>query len=147
METSELANGEVRLSLLRDSEAEPEREWLRALLYDIVLEESGQSVGQIDLRLGYTTHVVKYGGHIGYGVNEDWRGHGFAASACRLVSTVAREHGMDVIWITCDPENWASRKTCEAVGADLVEIVDLPEGCDLYERGGRQVCRYRWVLY
>jgi predicted acetyltransferase len=47
------------------------------------------------------------------------------------------------VWITCDPDNIASRKTCELAGARLVEIVDLPEDTDMYREGMRQKCRYR----
>ncbi len=53
---------------------------------------------------------------------------------------------MSSLWITCDPSNTPSRKTCELAGGTLVEIVDLPEDHDLYRAGGRQVCRYRFAL-
>jgi tagatose 1,6-diphosphate aldolase len=32
------------------------------------------------------------------------------------------------------------------VGAELVEVVDVPEGTPLYQRGERQKCRYRLDL-
>jgi tagatose 1,6-diphosphate aldolase len=46
----------------------------------------------------------------------------------------------------CRPENSASRRTCEMVGAELADIVDLPEDHNMYQRGYRQVCRYRLTL-
>jgi tagatose 1,6-diphosphate aldolase len=39
---------------------------------------------------------------------------------------LAVRHGLSELWITCNPDNIASRRTCEAAGAELVEVVDLP---------------------
>jgi tagatose 1,6-diphosphate aldolase len=50
---------------------------------------------------------------------------------------------MSEVWITCDPENTASRRTCELAGADFIEIIDLPPDIDMYQDGERQKCRYR----
>ena len=144
---AEISNGEITLRLAKDTPANPKKQWLRALHYDITLSESGTVVGQIDLRLGYTTSLVRYGGHFGYGVAEAHRGNHYAGKACLLLKDVARHHGLDVIWITCNPDNLASRKTCEWIGAQLVEIVDLPPENDQYQEGERQKCRYRWIIY
>jgi tagatose 1,6-diphosphate aldolase len=59
---------------------------------------------------------------------------------------LARRHGLYALWITCNPENVASRRTCELTGAEFVEIVDLPPESDMYERGERRKCRYRLDL-
>jgi len=45
---------------------------------------------------------------------------------------LARSHDLNPLWITCNPDNIASRRTCELAGATLVEIVDLPENTDMY---------------
>ena len=80
---------------------------------------------------------------IGYGVDFDFRGKRYAARACRLLFHLARCHGMSQLWITCNPENVASRRTCELVGGVLVDIVDVPSTIDVYREGDRQKCRYR----
>ena len=59
---------------------------------------------------------------------------------------IALRHGFTELWITCDPDNWPSRRTCERIGAELIEIIDLPEDLDMYLDGERQKCRYRWQL-
>ena len=59
---------------------------------------------------------------------------------------LARRHGLAELWITCNPENKASRRTCEFAGAELIEIVDLPPHTDMYQEGERQKCRYRLQL-
>ncbi len=142
---SELRYDGVVLSLERDAPAEPARNWLRALHYAI--GAGAQRVGHIDLRLGYTTSLVLYGGHFGYEIDPPHRGHHYAGKACKALAPVATAFGMDTLWITCSPDNWASRKTCEYVGATLIEIVDLPPDSEMYLEGDRQKCRYRWILY
>lgn len=55
---------------------------------------------------------------------------------------VAIAHGMDKIIITCNPDNIASRRTCEKAGLVLNEIVKLPEHNDMYQEGERHKCIY-----
>ena len=105
--------------------------------------ETGAHLGDIDLRLSNDHYITHYAGHIGYGVNRPYRGHHYAARACRLLLPLAKKHGLDPLWITCNPDNLASRKTCEALGATLEEIVSVPPGSDLFRRGEREKCRYR----
>lgn len=102
-----------------------------------------EGIGSIELRVGDTHHILMYGGHIGYRVLPEHRGHRYAAKACRLLLPLARSHAMGVLWITCNPDNAPSRRTCELAGGELVEIVDLPEDTDMYRAGVRQKCRYR----
>ena len=59
---------------------------------------------------------------------------------------LALRHGMSELWITCNPKHPASRRTCEAAGADFIEVVDLPPEIDMYQKGERQKCRYRLKL-
>jgi len=141
------ANGSgLALRLKEDTSPEKSKGGVRTLNYDMIHLESGETVGFILLRVGYTTEVVRYNGHIGYGVEPNWRGRGFASQACTLLKEVAQSLGMDVIWITCSPENWSSRKTCERVGATLVEVVDVPLEIPSPSHE-RTRCRYRWILY
>ena len=93
-----------------------------------------------------TEHVMLYAGNLGYKVDPPYRGRHLAARAINLLLPVARHHQMSELWICCNPENWASRKTCERIGAELVEIIEVPSGTDLYERGDRANCRYRLRL-
>ena len=126
---------------------EPDRMWVPAYICRIVPAGGSRGLGGIAVRLGYTDELVRYGGHVGYGVNRAYRGHRYAYQACQLVKPAFEAHGMDVVWITCNPDNWASRRTCERLGATLVDIVDLPEHLDMYKEGERQKCRYRWVIF
>jgi predicted acetyltransferase len=100
-------------------------------------------VGSVTLRVGYNADLELYFGHIGYNVFPRVRGRRYAERACRLLLPLARRHGMDPVWITTDPDNWASRKTCERLGAELADVVDVPRQHVLYRRGQRRKCRYR----
>lgn len=42
--------------------------------------------------------------------------------------------------------NYASRKTCEYAGGMLMEIVELPEGNDMRDRGEFEKCIYEFIL-
>ena len=116
--------------------------------YELAMKLHGvdASIGRIGLRLGDSEFLVKYAGQIGYDVDEPHRGHRYAARSCRLLLPLARAHRFEALWITCNPENAASRRTCELVGAELVEIVDLPVDCSMYAEGERRKCRYRLPL-
>jgi predicted acetyltransferase len=99
--------------------------------------------GGIGLRIGNTYEAVMYSGHVGYHVYPPAQGHHYAERACRLLLPLARQHGIDPLWITCNPDNFASRRTCERLGAALVEIVPVPVEHPLYQRGETEKCRYR----
>lgn len=99
--------------------------------------------GSISLRIGDDDNLRMYLGHIGYGVSPVARGRHLAERASRLLLPLARSHGLNEIWITTNPDNIPSRRTCERLGAEMVEIVDLPPEHPLFLRGDRQKCRYR----
>jgi tagatose 1,6-diphosphate aldolase len=120
--------------------------WMR--VRDSVIQDKPPVViaGGIGLRVGTTPAIEMYYGHIGYNVYPPARGRHFAERACRLLLPLARSHGLDVLWITCNPDNLASRRTCERLGMTLVDIVSVPPSEPLYARGDREKCRYRLRL-
>lgn len=99
--------------------------------------------GSISLRIGDDDNLRRYLGHIGYGVFPPLRGQRIAERATRLLLPLAASHGLKELWVTANPENLASRKTCERLGGELVNIVNLPKTHPLYLRGERRKCRYR----
>ncbi len=139
-------NPMIELLLERITPADPVTGWSMTEHYAIVEKASGQAVGTIRLRLGDTDDIRLYAGNIGYRVDEAYRGKRYAQQACMLLKASALEHGFRELWITCDPDNWPSRRTCERIGARLVEIIDLPKDLDMYQDGERQRCRYLWQL-
>jgi tagatose 1,6-diphosphate aldolase len=138
-----LEDGELRLVLVKTKAGEPDSDYVPTYFFRMTQAGQDEKIGSIQLRVGNTPDLVLYGGHIGYGVEPAYRGHHYAARACRLLFPLALRHGLRTLWITCNPDNIGSRKTCERLGAELVEIVDLPEDSDMYQKGWRQKCRYR----
>ena len=105
---------------------------------------SEQEFGTVNLRIGSTQHIEQYAGHIGYGVYPAHRGHHYAARSVLLLLPLARKLGIDPVWITCDPENLASRRSLEIAGAEFIEIVEVPPDCGIRRFGGKlRKCRYR----
>jgi len=101
------------------------------------------SVGHVHLRIGNTENLRLYQGHVGYGVDSGWRGRHYAERATRLILPLAKAHGINPVWITCDPGNIASRRTCERLGGVFVEMVEVPSTALAYRFGARKKCRYR----
>jgi tagatose 1,6-diphosphate aldolase len=143
LDPGKLIDDDLELVLVVKYPGDTEKNLVPAYRFEMRRVPSGERMGGIDLRVGNTHDLVHFGGHLGYGVDAPFRGHHYAARSCRLVLPLAKRHGLDSVWITCNPDNWASRRTCELAGAQYVETVDLPEHTDLYKRGERQKCRYR----
>ena len=98
--------------------------------------------GGIAFRIGTTSEIETFVGHIGYHVYPPARGHHYAERAARLLLPLARRHGMRRLWITCNPDNVASRRTCERLGARLIDTVPIPTTHPFYQRGERAKCRF-----
>jgi len=141
-----LVDRDLMLSLVETEPGDPYCQYVPAYHFKMMLVGQKLEIGRIDLRIGNTPHIVMYAGHIGYRVLPMYRGHHYAARSCALLLPLARCHGLNPLWITCNPDNYASRRTCELAGATFVEIVDLPEDTDMYQMGERQKCRYRLDL-
>ena len=139
----ELIDGELRLVVSKLAPADPVKGWCPAYCFEMIC--GGKCAGDINLRLGDYEFLITYAGQVGYNVAPEFRGRHFAARSVRLLLPLARAHGIRPLWITCNPDNIASRRTCELAGGEMVEVVDLPQDCEMYREGERQKCRYRFV--
>jgi predicted acetyltransferase len=99
--------------------------------------------GGISFRVSDAAETRLYYGHIGYNVFPPARGRHLAARATALLLPLARRHGMRELWITCNPDNLASRRTIERLGGTLVETIAVPTNHPLHQRGETEKCRYR----
>ena len=142
-DTGFLESDEIKLVLERTKEADPSRNRVPAYCF-LICDRQNDTVGYCDLKIGYSDSLY-YSGHIGYGIDEKYSGHHYAAKACRLLFDLAKMHGMKYLYITCTPENLPSRKTCEYLGGELLEIAELPEDHDLrVESGHTHECIYEF---
>lgn len=102
-------------------------------------------MGYISLRLGESPSLY-YLGHIGYRIDPEYRGHGYAQRACRLMKPLLAHLNIHTAVITTDVDNVASRKTCEALGCILERIAPVPEEYRIICSGSQYKCRYIWVI-
>lgn len=125
----------------------PEEEMGFGRNYDYMIVEHGQrkEAGRISLRLG-ESECVYYFGHIGYHVDPPFRGHSYARRACELLRPLILLHGKENVVITCDPDNWPSRKTCIRLGCELERTVDVPEPIQKRWLISARKCRYIWRM-
>lgn len=138
-----LSDGEITLLLSERTQADSEKGYVPAYRYTII--RNGFPAGKCDIRIGDNDNTW-YGGHIGYEIFQEFRGQHYAARACRLLKQVALAHGLTKIYISSNPENIASRKTAEAIGAKLIDTVELPENQEMYILGERKKCIYQWDI-
>lgn len=104
--------------------------------------EGGVPMGELRFRVGDAENALRYPGHIGFEVKDEFRGRRYAARSLLLLLPFARAHGLTGVWLSCDPDNLASRRTCEIAGARLREIVEIPRTHDMYLKGMHVACRY-----
>lgn len=143
LNTSDLHDSEIILKLHKTADADPKRNWVPAYHFKICRKADDAEVGFCDLRIGHTEGTY-YGGNIGYTVYEAFRGHHYAGKACLLLFELARRYEMTYLYITADPDNYASRKTCEYAGGVLEGIFDLPAHKEMYLEGDKRKCVYRF---
>ncbi len=143
-DTSFLKNDEISLFQIKTAEENKDRGWVPAYYFDI-LDKEGIKVGTCDLRIGHNENTY-YGGNIGYFIKEEFRGNHLAGKACLLLFKLAKMHQLEYLIITCDPDNFASRKTCEYAGCKLLEIAKLPEDNEMRKIGDTEKCIYKVVL-
>ena len=103
------------------------------------LTDGDEILGAIELRHFLNSGLLKYGGHVGYGVAPKHRGHGYAQQMVKMIMGDARELNINSLLICCVETNVASRKTIEKCGGLLESTVELI-------RDGRAVTGMRFWL-
>ena len=93
-DTSGLNDGELCLQLIRTTEAQPEKGYVPAYHFHIRRCCDQVVLGECALRVGHNQNTY-YGGNIGYGIYEPYRGHHYAGKACLLLLDLAKRHSMD----------------------------------------------------
>ena len=138
-----LSFGQVRLKFVRIIPGDPSRGFVPAYHFRILLADDSD-VGHINFRVGDTEHVLVCAGHIGFEIHEQFRGNGYALEACRAMAPFIRLISGEVT-ITCDPDNVASLRTIERLGAGFSDEVPVPMHDPHYQRGSRIKRRYKWA--
>jgi len=146
IDVPKLTNGEIFLVCTKKAPGDPEKKWIPA--YHFAVCKGNEQIGYIDIRIGYgggeRNDNLYYGGQIGYGIDEKYRGKGYAVEACKLLLPVAKAHKMTKLIITNNITNIPSRRVCEKLGAKLLRAARLPEWSDLYQNGERFSNIFDW---
>lgn len=136
----------VDLKVRYETTEETSTDGIPTIYYAILLHSTKQRVGTIDLRLKMNEDMYYYG-HIGYGINPKFRGNHYSYEACKMVLKEAKQtYGLNEVYITCNPDNIASYKTLQKLNGELVEVVQVPKGHELYRRGDKMKCIFRYKI-
>ncbi len=112
-------------------------------LYVILVDN--QEVGRITFRLGDDKQHF-YHGHIGYEIEPIYRGHHYSYQACMALVPLIRQYRNDIL-ITCSPENIASKKTIQKLGAEYIGTYPIPGKLKAsFPKGENKKEVYRWHL-
>ncbi len=106
----------VRLQGYLNAEHKPG--WVPIYKFDIYNDANVQ-VGRIEFRAGETEALRCIDGHIGYHIDEEYRGNKYAFKACKAIIPFINRHNINSLYLTTDFENIASNKTIRAIGAEL----------------------------
>jgi tagatose 1,6-diphosphate aldolase len=140
-----LVDGDLELMLIGRHPGDPLKGYVPCYEFEMRRTDTTQRLGLIRLRVG-PARVLRCPGQIGYEVDEPHRGHRYAARSCRLLLPLARAHGLRAVWLTVDPRNLPSQRTCAIIGARYVETVRIPKDHEMYRNGARFRRRYRLDL-
>ena len=108
--------------------------------YDYFVVDDDKLIGIIHIRIRLTDNLLRYGGHIGYGVNPKYWRMGYGKEMLKL----AIEQYKDLIeenkiLVTCDDDNIGSYKIIEANGGILENKVENEDA------GERFLTRRYWI--
>ena len=132
----DLAHGKVSLRFIEYVPTEGRSGLAPFYHFRIIVAGAGE-VGHINFRVGDSEHVRLCAGHIGYAVEERFRGHHYALQACRALAPFVRSIYREVI-LTCDPNNHPSIKTIERLGATFIDEVAIAKHDPGYAGGARR---------
>lgn len=93
--------------------------------------------GVIDIRHELNDYLLRYGGHIGYGIRPSQRRKGYASQMLTLALPIVKELGISKALITCDKNNTGSAKTIMNNGGILEnEVIN-----------GNEVTQRYWIEF
>ncbi|WP_433269829.1 GNAT family N-acetyltransferase [Micromonospora vinacea] len=90
--------------------------------------EDDRVLGGIALRHELDDHLLRVGGHIGYGIRPSARRRRLATWALDRMLGKARALGLDRVLLVCEADNTASSRTIERLGGVLEDIRDTELG-------------------
>ena len=131
----------MRLELLEYVSENLPKDFDPYYIYLIIVDN--QEVGRIVYREGDDLSRY-YDGHIGYHIEEEYRGHHYSYDACLLLK---EKIDKEYVYITCDPSNIASQRIIEKLGCEFIESSIIPRSLrHVFNKDEKEKLIYRWWL-
>ena len=92
----------------------------------LIRKDDNKIVGTINIRWNLSEKMLKFGGHIGYGIRPTERRKGYNKIQLYLVLLEAQKLNLDKVMLDCSVDNLGSDKTIKALGG-IVERCELDE--------------------
>jgi predicted acetyltransferase len=121
----EMSFEDVTLFLEKTIPADKEKGFVPFYRFGIK-NSNNERVGHISFKVGDIEHILQHAGHIGYEIEEKYRGHSYATKACIAIQKFISEY-YDEIILTCNPDNIPSIRTIERIGAKFINQIEIPE--------------------
>ena len=125
-----LRDGDLELVAVELREGLTAKNGVPEYKFEMRLKSANQKAGNISLRISLNRRLAVYGGHIGYEVLPEHRGNRYSARSCRLLFGLAKKHNINPLLITCSPDNIPSVRTCDLIGAKLIDqkSIEIEQG-------------------
>lgn len=92
----------------------------------LIRKDDNKIVGTINIRWNLSEKMLKFGGHIGYGIGPTERRKGYNKIQLYLVLLEAQKLNLDKVMLDCSVHNLGSDKTIKALGG-ILERCELDE--------------------
>ena len=86
---NEIVGDRINLKFVNLVPAVPEKQFVDCCNYDIYLKD-GTKIGEISAKLG-TNEFTFYIGNVGYSIDEQYRGYGYAVEAVKLIKNFLKK--------------------------------------------------------
>ncbi len=94
----------------------------------ILIDEKKVIYGMLNLRLKLNDHLLKYDGHIGYGIAPSKRGLGYGKKMLKLGLNICKKRGIYQVLLSCNSENLASEGIIKSQGGILENEIWKTDG-------------------
>lgn len=91
----------------------------------LFLTEGEEIIGAYEIRHFLNSGLMKYGGHIGYGVAPKHRGNGYAAKMIEMSMPLLKQLQLDKVLLCCVSDNVASARSILNAGGVLENEVEI----------------------
>jgi len=130
IEFSDIKSEKIRVRLVEFLEANHKPDWVPVYRFKIY-DQLENNIGTIEFRSGNTKKIKEVDGHIGYKIQEKYRGHKHSLNALKAILPFIWNHPIDELVLTTDIGNTASSKIIEALGAKY-SFQNKTENKDVY---------------